>query len=180
MSLSTAGISLTTATIYRQRRWHRWKIYHVCHREQCKSGERCRPPLSTMPVVNLSPVLFLSTIHLELRISSRLVEKFRQGSKGLGEKIRFSDWEISEPNSDAAAARFMLFRGVSPPSLIRYPSTFQHSPAKIPISLLSCPSLFLATHIPFWHPYLLFDICTSSFLTVHRPSELHIGLQRYP
>jgi hypothetical protein len=61
--------------------------YRLCHRNQCKSWERCdlrcQPPLSTTPVVNLLPVFFSSVMHLELRISSRKFEKIRKGAKGI-------------------------------------------------------------------------------------------------
>ncbi len=159
---------------------HRWKIYHLCHRDQCKSGERCRPPLSTMPVVNLSPVSFSSVVHLELRISSRKFEKNRKGAKVKGKRYDFLTEKYRNQTQMLPQPRFMLLRAVSSAALIRYPSTFKHSPSKLPTSILSYPSLFLATRLPFGIPicyllkYIFFLNCPSPFWATHRPSKLPI------
>ncbi len=165
MSLSTPGISLTTAAnlppvtlgtggkfttcvaaisangvtagVSRRYQRHRWSI--------CCS------------MVFIGDASWVANIFAKIRKIS---------NRGPGKRYDFLTEKYRNQTQMLPQPRVMLFRAVSSASLIRYPYTFQHSPSKLPISLLSCPSLFLATHIPFWHPYLLFDICTSSFLTV--------------
>jgi hypothetical protein len=94
--------------------------------------------------------------------------------------MRFSDWEIPELNSDAAAD---TCHAVSCCQL-SLPSTFKHSPAKLPTSLLSYPSLFLTTRLPFGIPicyllmlYIFFLINPSPFWATHRPSKLPITVK---
>ncbi len=159
MSLSTAGISLTTAAnlppaslgtrgkyttcvtvisanlgkgvtagVSRRYQRRRWSIF--C---QCCFHRWC-------------------TLNCEyLRESSK---NFEQGARErydfLTEKYRNQTQMLPQP-------RFMLFRVVSSASLIRYPSTFKHSPSKLPGHIpLVLPLSLLNNSASFWYPFLLF------------------------
>ena len=49
------------------------------------------PPVSLTPVVNLPPVSLIPVVNLELRISPRIFEKFRNGPIGILRGLREND-----------------------------------------------------------------------------------------